>query len=88
MIASARFTADRTPDLVFRRERIRRPGKNGGDIDVIYVEARTAAGREWHEKTKRPDVNASADGFLIHPAALPVLLSARDEGLVVEEDRS
>lgn len=75
----------RTPDLVWSRHRIPSPTPGGGTVAVIYVEAWTPAGREWHSRTKLADVSTPPDRFLIHPSALPILLSARDEGLVVEE---
>lgn len=75
----------RPPDLAWSRHRIPGPTPGGGTVAVVYVEARTTAGREWHSRTKLADVASRPDRFLISPDALPILLSARDEGLVVEE---
>jgi len=69
--------APQSPDLIVQRHELK-------GVSVLLVRARTKSGSDWMDRNRHPDV-PKADPVLsvCHPDALPKLLGARREGLVV-----
>lgn len=66
-----------SPDLIVERREI-------DGSPVLVVLARTKAGSDWMDRNRHPDVpKADPVRSICHPKALPMLLGARDDGLVV-----
>lgn len=66
-----------SPDLIVERREI-------DGSPVLVVLARTKAGSDWTDRNRHPDVpQADPVRSVCHPDALPLLLGARREGLVV-----
>ncbi len=69
--------APQSPDIIITHREIY------GD-PVLLVRARTKAGSDWIDRNRHPNVpKADPVLSLCHPLALPKLLGARREGLVV-----
>jgi hypothetical protein len=69
--------APQSPDLIVQRHEL-------DGLCVLLVRARTKTGSDWMDRNRHPSVpKADPVLSLCHPDALPKLLGARREGLVV-----